>query len=139
MKPPPSSENPLVIRTDFSDDATWSEIQRSIQAPVGDQGFLANVRFVDDRAYEGAATPDLLPLLIAAESWHSFAMIADRTTMTAPEHPLLVVDVSDEPGRDFRATPTSIQAIENNLSLANLDFRDFAESVDADGIFRDFH
>ena len=138
MKPLPSSEYPLVIRTDFSDDATWSAIQRAIQAPVGEEGLLANVRFVDDRAYEGAGKDQLLPMLIGAEPWMSFAIIADATTMAAPERPLLVVDVSDEPGRDFRAVPTSIQSIENNLSLANLDFRDFADAVDADGIFRDF-
>lgn len=138
MKPLPSSENPLVIRTDFSDDAAWSAIQRAIQAPVGEEGFLANVRFVDDRAYEGAGKDQLLPMLVGAEPWNSFAIIADATTMAAPERALLVVDVSDEPGRDFRAVPTSIQSIENNLSLANLDFSDFADSVDADGIFRDF-
>ena len=105
---------------------------------MGEDGFLANVRFVDDRAYEGAGKDQFLPMLVGAEPWNSFAIIADATTMAAPERPLLVVDVSDEPGRDFRAVPTSIQSIENNLSLANLDFGDFADSVDADGIFRDF-
>ena len=41
-------------------------------------------------------------------------------------------------GREFRAVPTSIQSIENNLSLANMDFVEFAESVDPDGVFREF-
>ena len=27
---------------------------------------------------------------------------------------------------------------ENNLSIANMDFREFAESVDPDGVFRGF-
>jgi hypothetical protein len=34
--------------------------------------------------------------------------------------------------------PSQIQAIENNLSIANMDFEDFADSVDADGVFRGF-
>jgi hypothetical protein len=29
-------------------------------------------------------------------------------------------------------------SVENNLSIANMDFIDFAESVDEDGIFRGF-
>lgn len=138
MQPLPSSENPHVIRTDFSDDATWSAIQRAIQAPVGEEGFLANVRFVVDRAYEGAGKDQFLPLLDIADPWHNFVVIADRTTMTTPDHALLVVDVSDEPGREFRAIPTAIQSIENNLSLSNMDFHEFADSVDQDGVFRDF-
>jgi uncharacterized protein DUF6924 len=28
--------------------------------------------------------------------------------------------------------------VENNLSLANMDFEEFADSVDADGVFRGF-
>jgi hypothetical protein len=34
--------------------------------------------------------------------------------------------------------PSEIQSIENNLSLANMDFEEFAESADKDGIFRGF-
>jgi hypothetical protein len=43
-----------------------------------------------------------------------------------------------EPGREFRAVPRAVQAIENNVSLANMDFDDFANAVDDDGIFRGF-
>ena len=63
---------------------------------------------------------------------------ADRTTFEYPEHPLLVVDLLGEPGRAFRALPEQVQSIENNLSLANMDFEDFADSVGDDGIFRGF-
>jgi uncharacterized protein DUF6924 len=65
-------------------------------------------------------------------------IVADAVTMGAPEPSLLVVDLFEEPGRTFRAVPSAIQSIENNLSIANMDFWEFADNVDADGVFRDF-
>jgi hypothetical protein len=32
----------------------------------------------------------------------------------------------------------AIQSIQNNLSIANMDFEEFANSVDDDGVFRGF-
>lgn len=43
-----------------------------------------------------------------------------------------------EPGRTFRALPSEVNGIESNLSIANMDWEDFAESVDDDGVFRGF-
>ena len=68
----------------------------------------------------------------------SYVIVADAVTMGAPEPSLLVVDLFEEPGRTFRAVPSAIQSIENNLSIANMDFWEFADNVDADGVFRDF-
>jgi hypothetical protein len=31
-----------------------------------------------------------------------------------------------------------VQSIENNLSIANMDFAEFADSVNEDGVFRGF-
>ena len=58
--------------------------------------------------------------------------------MAEPDHPLLVLDTRIEPGRSFRALPSQVQSIENNLSIANMDWEDFAGAVDADGVFRGF-
>ena len=69
---------------------------------------------------------------------HSFLFIADRLTLTHPEFPILVVDLYASRGREFRALPTQVQAIQNNLSIANMDFEEFANAVDKDGIFRGF-
>jgi len=41
-------------------------------------------------------------------------------------------------GRSFRAIPSAIQSIENNLSIANMGFSEFARATDLDGIFRRF-
>jgi hypothetical protein len=54
------------------------------------------------------------------------------------EHLLLVVDLYAERGREFRAEPSQIQGIENNLSIANMDFAEFADNCDPEGVFRGF-
>ena len=136
MRPLPSSGNPPVVRTDFSNEDAWSDIRRVIGAPVGEHRFLANVNFVDDREYEEAGKEALLPLLEAARPHHGFAMLVDHAAIVRPDHPLLVIDV--ESGREFRAIPGTVQSIENNLSLGNMDFEEFADSVDADGVFCGF-
>jgi hypothetical protein len=48
------------------------------------------------------------------------------------------VDLFEEPGRAFRLIPSEMWAVENNLSIANMDFAEFADAVDADDVFRGF-
>jgi hypothetical protein len=43
-----------------------------------------------------------------------------------------------ELGRTFRVIPSEMWDVENNLSLANMDFPEFAGSTGPDGIFRGF-
>lgn len=135
MKRLPYSNSAFVIRTDFSDEKIWNLVKDAVRAPVGEFG--ANVEFLDDPAYAGFTTTQLLELF-AGNRDHTFVIVADAETMTHAEHPLRVVDLWHERGREFRAVPRQIQSIENNLSIANMDFDEFAESVDADGIFRGF-
>jgi hypothetical protein len=99
MKQIPQTENALVLRTDFSNQAAWEEIWN----------------------YS-----------------HTFIIVTDQTATSHPDHPLLIVDLYDSSGREFRAVPSQIQGIENNLSIANMDFEEFADSVHEDGIFRGF-
>ena len=66
-------------------------------------------------------------------------MVADEVTFGAPEHPVLLVDLNeDDHVPSFRALPREIAAIEANLSIANMDFADFANSAGEDGVFRGF-
>jgi hypothetical protein len=44
----------------------------------------------------------------------------------------------EEPGRTFRVIPSEMWSVENNLSVANMDFYEFADNVDLDGVFRGF-
>lgn len=134
MKPLPKSDRALVIRTDFSDDTAWNAVATAIRQPV--EGFFAYVEFVDDPAFRDLAVEQLVAL--GDDLPQSFAIVADAVTMKGAEHPLLVVSVLEEPGRTFRAVPSAIQSIENNLSITNMDFWEFADNVDADGVFRRF-
>ena len=135
MKPLPETEDPLVLRTDFSDQAAWEAICAAVREPVGE--FHAYVEFLDDGEYAGL-TKDQLLGLVPRDYSHSFIIVADQTAIALPDHPLLVVDLYEGSGREFRAIPSQIQSVENNLSIANMDFEEFAEAVDESGVFRGF-
>jgi uncharacterized protein YbcV (DUF1398 family) len=137
MKTIPDTEYALVLRTDFSDQSTWDRLCAEIRKPVGIFRFMAFVNYLDDAQYAEISKAQLLQLLPPNYN-HSFIIVADKTTFTHSEHPLLIIDLFDDSKRDFRAVPKQIQAIENNLSIANMDFEDFADNVDQDGIFRGF-
>jgi hypothetical protein len=136
MKKLPNTDHSLMLRTEFSDDAAWAALCETVQEPSED-GFKAFVDCVNDPAYDGL-TVEQMVALAPKGSDRSFAFIADRTTFTNPERPVLVVDLYDEPGRTFRVIPRELWGVENNLSLANMDFYEFADSVDPDGVFRGF-
>lgn len=132
----PITEQTLVLRTDFSDEASWRSICAGIQTPVGD--FTAYVECVSDPAFDGVTPSDVLSRL--PSGWgHTFLFIVDGVALSSPEQAVLVVDLSVDPGRSFRVVPREAWAVENNLSIANMDFSEFADAVDPDGVFRGFN
>ncbi|GAB04767.1 hypothetical protein GOAMR_21_00175 [Gordonia amarae NBRC 15530] len=133
----------LLIRTDFTDDQRWREVALAATASVdsGDEfPFQANLTCIDNPDNAGL-TPEQLRARIGDDP-PSFAFLADTVTMTDPEMPIIALDCGDpeydEPGRTFRIIPSEMWGIENNLSIANMDFRDFADSAADDGVFRGF-
>ena len=134
MKQLPETENALVLRTDFADDAAWESVCKAIQTPVGD--FQAYVECLSDPAFKGLSTQQVVAA--AAGTNRMFLFVVDQASLAAPEYLILCVDLADEPGRTFRVIPTEMWSVENNLSLANMDFKDFASAVDKDGVFRGF-
>lgn len=135
MRDLPNSPDSLVIRSDFSDESAWAAICHEIETPVG--GFRAYVTFVDDLAFEGLSI-EALTALGQRGQYRTFLFLVDRATVANPEHPVLVLDLRHEPGRTFRVVPGEMWGVENNLSIANMDFSDFADRTDADGVFRGF-
>ncbi|MFI9507795.1 DUF6924 domain-containing protein [Nocardia sp. NPDC052566] len=134
----------LFIRTDFTDNAAWAAVLDAALQPwdLGD-GILAyaNLTPVDDRRFDALTVEKLESLVPAPPPYYLF--LVDKRTITDPEHPILVVDTSREnpdavglPA--FRTLPSEMASIENNLSLSNMDFEDFSENVDAQGVFRGF-
>jgi hypothetical protein len=149
-------QDPWVIRTDFSDDEKWAAVRNLIAAPqtaVG-QKFYAYVQYVSDEKYADMDCPELVHSL-PDDYPGFFCFVVDSKTLTDEGHPVLVVgfypnsdrleDYQRSPKetplteiRTFRAIPPAIQSIQNNLSIANMDFEEFANSVDDDGVFRGF-
>jgi hypothetical protein len=125
-----------VLRTDFSDEVAWEVIRAAIASP-NEAGFKANVEFIDDPSYRDLTTGRILRLVPDDRRYRLLA-IADKTTIDSAEMPLLVIDLQEESPREIRVVAAEFWSIENNLSLANMDFEDFASTVDADGIFRGF-
>ena len=128
---PPTAEAPFV-RTDFSNPAAWWDLLAAVRVESED-GFLANITVVDDPAFEGA---DPAALAKSAEK-HAVLFVADALTLSHLDKPILCIDPS-APQNTFRVAPEELWGIENNLSLANMDWDEFASAVDADGIFRGF-
>jgi len=136
VKKLPSTRESLVLRTDFSNAATWEEICIAIQEPQTENEFRAMVECISDPAFSGLTPENVVSL--SAGSNRSFVFLVDSQAVSSPEHPILVVDLHSEPGRTFRVIPSELWGVENNLSLANMDFDEFANAVDEDGVFRGF-
>ncbi|MCW3819792.1 hypothetical protein ONA91_35690 [Micromonospora sp. DR5-3] len=114
-----------VVRVDFSDDGVWELLKDEIVSPT-DEGFVAGVEFVEDRALiglSGTAVATSYPRAYPRQYRHPVVFVVDAVTISLPERPLLVVNLNegDETG-PFRTLPRQVQAIENNLSIANMDF-----------------
>jgi len=131
----PTTENALLIRTDFSDESSWVRLAAAIREPA--DPFIFNMEIVDDIGNAGA-TLEKLTEALPEDYPHSFIVVADRVAISQPDHPLLVVDLLEEGGRQFRAVAAQVPSIDNNLSIANMDFEEFAEMVDQIGVFRGF-
>jgi hypothetical protein len=116
----------LVIRTDFTHPHEWAGIQEAIAEPQTEDGFVAFVMFVDDRAYEGA-TPSQLLTMVPADVHHAVAFIVDTKALTHPDRPILAVNLYDyvegledqgkgpQYGATFRVVPSEMWSIQNNL------------------------
>ena len=131
----PDTEATPLIRTDFTDDEAWRAVVHAATQP-SEEGFLASLALVEDKAFEGA-DPRALAELAKRKARHALLVVADAMSMTDPERTLLCIDARHT-GACFRVVPGELWGVENNLSLANMDFRDFADACEADGVFRGF-
>ncbi|GAA3085838.1 hypothetical protein GCM10010464_57290 [Pseudonocardia yunnanensis] len=128
-----------VLRTDFSDQQAWLAVRAAIVAPSDGDGFLADVEFIDDPAFDGWTTQQILAMATReAIGFQSCIFVVDRITLTSADRPVLVIDLLEERGREFRTVASELYQIENNLSISNMDFFEFADAVQADGVFRGF-
>ncbi|WP_426502787.1 DUF6924 domain-containing protein [Dactylosporangium sp. McL0621] len=130
--PQPQDRSSLILRTDFTNDAAWAELQ----AAIGTEG----ATYISDVSHTDVTIQSLIDADTAAADEHklTYLFLADATTMTDAEHTLLAVDLYQEPGRTFRLPPRRYADVSANLSISNMDFHEFADAVDESGTYRGF-
>jgi hypothetical protein len=133
----PSTENVMVLRVDYSDDGKWGNLKEEISKPDSEYGFLANVNFYENRKFDKLPLDLLLPKLSSRYN-HPIILIADEITFGESETTLNCVDLVEVPGQYLRVITSEVWSIENNLSISNMEFQDFADAQDESGVFRGF-
>lgn len=134
--PCPDDLTSLVLRTDFGDDGSWDAVRTALDA--ADE--YPHATCIGDLRFADMSVQALLDEETAAEEDGQIhrVFLADATTMGDPSHPLLAVDLRDEPGRTFRVPVQWFPDVSANLSIANMDFGEFADATDGSGTFRGF-
>jgi len=138
---PPSSvppgESVLLIRTDFSDEVTWQTIVTAT-AQESNDGFLANVTIINDKAWTDATVQDIKSAH-EGDLVRTIAFVVDSETMFDKEHhAILCVRLDVQKSSTLRVIPSELWSVENNLSLGNLDWEDFISALDEFGVFKGF-
>ncbi|MER8223547.1 hypothetical protein ABTZ58_23740 [Streptomyces sp. NPDC094143] len=138
LTPLTGGTNPLLIRTHYSDERAWERFQETLRDLVA-QGLPVEVRIVDDPAYRDFTPERLMSVVLETDDdGDAFLFVADGAALEG-EHPVLVLGLRDEDrGRAFRVVASELPGVESNLSLGNMDFEEFADGTDEDGVFRGF-
>ena len=141
-----NSRTPL-LRVAFDDDAVWERVAAALTGRSAVGGWASRqeslVDDVADRRYEGVEVDRL------AKAWPAdllaYAIVADERTMSEGDATgsiaavsVLYVDLSNERGRTFRTAVDQVAGVSMNLSIANVDFEEYANAAGPDGVFRGF-
>lgn len=134
--PQPDDLTSLVLRTHFGDEGAWDEVRAALDAASE----YPQATYASELRFAGVGVEALLTEEAAADEDDQigYMFLADAVTMNNPGHPLLAVDLWDEPGRTFRVPARWFPDISANLSIANMDFAEFADAADGSGTFRGF-
>lgn len=128
----------VLVRTWFGGaDRDWESLVSAVRTP-SEEGFLASVEIVDDPAFTDLGAD---ALATAQPDPATVSFLADRTTLTQADRPILAVCTrpDEDENRPFRVVPAELWSVENNLNLANMDWSEFASAVGPDHVFRGFH
>jgi hypothetical protein len=138
--PAPPDLGLLLVRTDYLDDRAWHAAVSAATAVYEMDDFERTGALL--QPVESPALANLTPeelATLARVGYLSQIAVADAQTMR--DQTVLFVDFSElhgQAGRTFRSIPSEVEPIVANLSLANMDFAEFADSTNPDGIFRGF-
>ena len=128
-----------LIRTDFSDDWTWSRIVTEATADFFQHGsvepFNVILNPINDRRFESLSTADFMQFSPRPQQ---ILFVVDAEAMVNREHAVLAIDMQDNPGAELRVVPSRIFEIENNVTGYNMCFAEFVPSAGSDGVFRGY-
>ncbi|MDR0592574.1 MAG: hypothetical protein LBG60_04815 [Bifidobacteriaceae bacterium] len=127
----PSSENSLLVRTDFDDDAAWLRLRAAVE---GAGGFAADVEPVDDPAWDGADWTEVQDAALA-QAMHADVLFIADTDALAADYPIQAVDLTGEDRAPFRCLAAVLWTVDANLNSASTDWEEFVEAADSDGVF----
>ncbi|WP_329139467.1 hypothetical protein OG552_33520 [Streptomyces sp. NBC_01476] len=133
---PPSDGTPG-IRVDYTDQAAWEALRADLRPIDDDDEPGSFLDLLDDPAYHGLTVERVIELTDGDEGYGLFVLL-DTEAMNAPGHPVLVVDIDEDEVRTLRVAADVLHEVEANLFLANMDFEEFADAADDDGVFRGF-
>ncbi|HLP24856.1 MAG TPA: hypothetical protein VK477_04215 [Acidobacteriota bacterium] len=124
-----------LIKTAPAHDAEWSAAITATKTPP--LPFVTKVEFVADPKFSGKTVDEALAAL-PKDYPFSFVFIADERALTDEGYPCYCVDLTSDGRPRFRVTARHIASVENNLSLANMDFSEFMDAAKPLGVFRGF-
>jgi hypothetical protein len=126
-----------IIRSDFSNEVIWKKVCDEIKKPAKKYGPVAYVQRISNKKYDRITKEKLLANL-PSNYLETFVFVFDSVSVNNQEHPLLCVELFEKKYRSFYIKPSDLWIAENNLSIANMDFEEFLESVDSSNIFKGF-
>ena len=130
----PNSDIYLLVRTWFGDDAGWDDLCTVVTEET-DEGFVAAPQIVDDPTFNGFTPEQLEAAHPHRDDGWDVLYIADELAISQPEHPILLLRVGNATDQPFRCRGDRLYEVDANLSLANLDWDDFRDQVDASGVY----
>lgn len=139
----------LIVRTDFADEAAWTRLQAALMvAGTTEPDLDPPFTFVDNPRFDGLSSDQFVSEVARRGLYSNHLFLADDRAQHEDDHTLEVVSFWDDGsgdegvgvGRTFRVKADEVAAVGVNLTLANMDFFEFADVADAaaDGVFRGF-
>ncbi|KAK9696623.1 hypothetical protein K7432_012355 [Basidiobolus ranarum] len=112
--------------TDFSNATKWKQLKQKTQ----EGEFPCPITFIEDKQYEHSSVTNLINI----QNEEEYITVADKRTLE--DETFVVVDVSTK--ESFRCSVLHLWSPLCNLSISNMSFEEFLESVDKDGVFIPF-
>lgn len=136
MKVLPLVQGPLLVRTDFSDPTAWQALLAVVNAP-DERGMHPNACIIDDPDFGDLTAVQVLEQ--ASGRLPELLVVADKTAVTAPDMPLLVIFRPGTPDHDgLRVVARQLAAVTNSTFRSSNDWDALGDAADDEGVFRGF-